>query len=40
MDVFYEVSMITSKIWSVIRDIKSIYGFKFVLFGDFINYQV
>ena len=30
-----EVSMITSKVWSVIRDIKSIYGFKFVLFGDF-----
>jgi hypothetical protein len=27
--------MITSKIWSVIRDIKNIYGFKFVLFGDF-----
>jgi hypothetical protein len=30
-----EVSMTTSKIWSVIRDIKNIYGFKFVLFGDF-----
>ena len=30
-----EVSMITSKIWSAIRDIKKIYGFKFVLFGDF-----
>ncbi len=30
-----EVSMITSKIWSPIRDIKKIYGFKFVLFGDF-----
>jgi hypothetical protein len=30
-----EVSMISSKIWSVIRDIKNIYGFKFVLFGDF-----
>jgi hypothetical protein len=30
-----EVSMITSKIWSAIRDIKTIYGFKFVLFGDF-----
>jgi hypothetical protein len=30
-----EVSMITSKIWSVIRDIKNIYGFKFVLFGDY-----
>lgn len=30
-----EVSMITSKVWSVIRDIKNIYGFKFVLFGDF-----
>ncbi len=28
-------SMITSKIWSAIRDIKKIYGFKFVLFGDF-----
>ncbi len=37
-----EVSMISSKVWSVIRDIKNIYGFKFVLFGDFffINYQV
>ena len=30
-----EVSMITSKIWSVIRDIKNIYGFTFILFGDF-----
>ena len=30
-----EVSMISSKVWSVIRDIKNIYGFKFVLFGDF-----
>jgi hypothetical protein len=30
-----EVSMISSKDWSVIRDIKNIYGFKFVLFGDF-----
>ncbi len=29
-----EVSMITSKIWSAIRDIKKIYGFKFVSFGD------
>jgi hypothetical protein len=27
--------MISSKVWSVIRDIKNIYGFKFVLFGDF-----
>ena len=27
--------MISSKVWSVIRDIKYIYGFKFVLFGDF-----
>ena len=27
--------MISSKIWSVTRDIKNIYGFKFVLFGDF-----
>jgi hypothetical protein len=35
-----EVSMITSKIWSVIRDIKNIYGFKFVLFGDYNQYQV
>ena len=25
----------SSKIWSAIRDIKKIYGFKFVLFGDF-----
>ncbi len=30
-----EVSMITSKIWSAIRDIKNIYGVTFVLFGDF-----
>ncbi len=30
-----EVSMITSKVWSAIRDIKKIYGLKFVLFGDF-----
>ncbi len=30
-----EVSMITSKIWSAIRDIKKIHGFKFVLFGDY-----
>ncbi len=30
-----EVSMITSKIWSAIRDMKNMYGFKFVLFGDF-----
>ena len=30
-----EVSMITSKVWSALRDIKNIYGFKFVLFGDF-----
>jgi hypothetical protein len=27
--------MITSRIWSAIRDIKKNYGFKFVLFGDF-----
>jgi hypothetical protein len=27
--------MISSKVWSVIRDIENIYGFKFVLFGDF-----
>jgi hypothetical protein len=27
--------MITSKIWNADRDIKKIYGFKFVLFGDF-----
>ncbi len=27
--------MIRSKKWSAIRDIKKIYGFKFVLFGDF-----
>jgi thymidine kinase len=35
-----EVSMITSKIWSAIRDIKKIDGFKFVLFGIFTSYQV
>jgi hypothetical protein len=29
-----EVSTITPKVWSAIRDIKYIYGFKFVLFGD------
>ena len=36
-DLFFidEFSMITSKIWSVIRDIENIYGFKFVLFGDY-----
>jgi hypothetical protein len=27
--------MITSKIWSVIRDIKNIYDFKLDLFGDY-----
>ncbi len=27
--------MITSKVWSAIRDIKNIYGFKFVLFDIF-----
>ena len=32
--------MITPKIWIVIRDIKYIHGFKFVLFADFINCQV
>ena len=32
---YYWWTMITSKIWSVMRDIKHIYGFKFVLFGDF-----
>ncbi len=31
----FQISMITSKAWSAIRDIKYIYGFKFVLFGDF-----
>ena len=30
-----EVSMISSKVWSALRDIKNIYGFKFVLFGGF-----
>jgi hypothetical protein len=30
-----EISMIPSKIWAVLRDIKKIYGFKFVLVGDF-----
>jgi hypothetical protein len=27
--------MITFKVWSAIREVKKIYGFKFVLFGDF-----
>jgi hypothetical protein len=27
--------MITSKIWSAVRDNKKTYGFKLVLFGDF-----
>jgi hypothetical protein len=30
-----EVSMINSRVWKAIRDIKRIFGFKFVLFGDF-----
>ena len=30
-----EISMISSKVWSVLRDIKRIYKFKFVLVGDF-----
>jgi hypothetical protein len=30
-----EVSMINSKVWAVIRDIKRIYKFNFVLVGDF-----
>ena len=30
-----EVSMINCKVWAVIRDIKKIYGFKFILIGDF-----
>ena len=30
-----EISMINSKVWAVIRDIKKIYGFKFILIGDF-----
>jgi predicted AAA+ superfamily ATPase len=30
-----EVSMINSKVWAVLRDIKKIYGFKFILIGDF-----
>jgi hypothetical protein len=30
-----EISMIPSRIWAVLRDIKKIYGFKFVLVGDF-----
>ena len=27
--------MINSKVWAVLRDIKKIYGFKFILIGDF-----
>jgi hypothetical protein len=30
-----EVSMIQSKLWAVLRDIKNIYKFKFILVGDF-----
>jgi ATP-dependent exoDNAse (exonuclease V) alpha subunit len=30
-----EVSMIQSKLWAVLRDIKNIYKFKFILIGDF-----
>ena len=30
-----EISMIQSKVWACILDIKKIYGFKFVLIGDF-----
>ncbi len=32
-----KVSMLSSKIWGVIRDMKNIYGFKFVLFGLKLN---
>ena len=34
-----EISMINSKCWAVIRDIKRIYKFNFVLVGDF-NFKV
>ena len=30
-----EVSMISSKVWAALRDIKKIYQFKFILIGDF-----
>ena len=30
-----EISMINSKVWAILRDIKIIYGFKFFLSGDF-----
>ena len=30
-----EVSMISSKVWAVLRDIKALYQFKFILIGDF-----
>ena len=30
-----EISMINSKVWSILRDIKKIYGFIFILVGDF-----
>ena len=30
-----EVSMINSKVWAVLRDIKALYQFIFILIGDF-----
>ena len=30
-----EISMISSKVWAALRDIKKIYQFKFILIGDF-----
>ncbi len=30
-----EISMINSKVWAVLNDIKTKYNFKFVLMGDF-----
>ena len=32
-----EISMIQSKVWAVLRDIKKIYNFKFILVGDFMQ---
>ncbi len=35
-----EISMIYSKIWGVLSDVKKIYNFKFVLIGDFASEQL
>ena len=35
MDFIDEISMVNSKIWAVLSDIKKKYNFKFVSLGDF-----